>query len=101
VALFLFGHVPSGEQAGLIGRIGSWLRRDGFFLGTLGTGEPLEEVVDDWLGAPMYFASLGSDAYTPLLHGIGFELVRDEVVAQNEPGHGEVRFRWVLARATD
>ena len=100
VALFLFGHVPHGEQAGLIGRIGSWLRTDGFFLGTLGTGEPLEEVVD-WLGAPMYFASLGDDAYTSLLHGAGFELVRDEIVAQHEPGHGEVRFRWVLARATD
>jgi SAM-dependent methyltransferase len=101
VALFLFGHVPSGEQSGLLGRIGSWLRRDGFFLGTLGTGEPFEEVVDDWLGAPMYFASLGGDAYTALLHGVGFELLRDEIVAQHEPGHGEVRFRWVLARATD
>jgi hypothetical protein len=25
--------------------------------------------------------------------------VRDEVVVQNEPGHGDISFRWILARA--
>ncbi len=101
VALFLFGHVPGAEQGALIARIGSWLRTDGFLLGTFGTGEPQEEVDPDWLGAPMYFASLGDDAYSSRFHEAGFELLRDEVVTQHEPGHGEIRFRWILARATD
>jgi hypothetical protein len=34
-----------------------------------------------------------------LLHDAGLDVVRDEVVVQHEPGHGEVSFRWLLARA--
>jgi SAM-dependent methyltransferase len=62
-------------------------------------GEAGEDVDDDWLGAPMFFASLGGDAYGPLLREAGLDVFRDEVVVQNEPGHGDVSFRWVLARA--
>ena len=98
VALFVFGHVPVEEQAGLIARIGLWLRDGGFFLGTFGAGEAGEEIAVDWLGAPMFFASLGSDAYPPLLRDAGLEPVRDEIVTQHEPGHGDVSFRWILAR---
>jgi hypothetical protein len=47
----------------------------------------------------MFFASLGGDAYGPLLREAGLDVLRDEVVVQNEPGHGAVAFRWVLARA--
>src|SRR6266516_7489970 len=97
VALFVFGHVPIEEQAGLIARIGLWLRDGGFFLGTFAAGDAGEEI-EDWLGAPMFFASLGGEAYTPLLRDAGLEPVRDEVVLQHEPGHGDVSFRWTLAR---
>jgi cyclopropane fatty-acyl-phospholipid synthase-like methyltransferase len=99
VALFVFGHVPIEEQAGLIARIGFWLRDGGFFLGTFGAGDPGEEITVDWLGAPMFFASLGGEAYPPLLRDAGLEPVRDEVVVQHEPGHGDISFRWILARA--
>jgi len=99
VALHVFGHVPTSEQPDLITRIASWLRSAGLFLSTFGAGDPGEEVDDDWLGAPMFFASLGGDAYPPLLRHSGLDLVRDEVVTYIEPGHGEVAFRWTLARA--
>jgi len=99
VALFLFGHVPAEEQAGLIARIALWLRDGGHFLGTFAAGDPGEDVDDDWLGAPMFFASLGRDAYGPLLREAGLDPVRDEVIVQHEPGHGEVSFGWTLARA--
>src|SRR5512133_2678730 len=59
VALYFFGHVPLDEQRELIGRIALWLRDGGLLLATFGAGEPGEEVDADWLGAPMYFASLG------------------------------------------
>jgi SAM-dependent methyltransferase len=98
VALYLFGHLPVEEQRGLIGRVGSWLRSGGLLLATIGAGEAGEDVVD-WLGTPMFFGSLGRDAYVPLLRDAGLEPLRDEVVPQHEPGHGEVSFRWVLARA--
>jgi SAM-dependent methyltransferase len=99
VALHFFGHVPLDEQPPLIGQIAVWLRLGGFLLATLGAGEAGEDVEEDWLGAPMFFASLETDAYVTLLHGSGFEPLRDEIVVQHEPGHGEVAFRWVLAQA--
>lgn len=98
-ALYLFGHIPIDEQAGLIASIGSWLRPGGFFLGTVGAGDAGEAVDSDWLGVPMFFASLDSDRYPLLLRAAGLEPVRDEVVTQEEPGHGDVAFRWLLARA--
>jgi SAM-dependent methyltransferase len=99
VAVHVFGHVPAEEQPGLIGRIGAWLRPGGWLLATVGAGKGGEEIDADWLGAPMFFASLDRDAYSPLLQEAGLEPVRDEVLVQNEPGHGEVAFRWVLAQA--
>ena len=99
VALFVFGHVPIEEQSSLIARIGFWLRDGGFFLGTFGAADAGEQIDADWLGAPMFFASLDREAYSPLLRDAGLEPVRDEVVAHHEPGHGDVSFRWTLARA--
>jgi SAM-dependent methyltransferase len=98
LALHLFGHIPMHEQPCLIERIGSWLRPGGHLLATLGAGTAGEMVEDDWLGAPMFFASLDTHAYPAILKSAGFDLLRDEVVVLREPGHGEVAFRWVLAR---
>ncbi len=99
VALFVFGHVPTEEQAGLVARVGLWLRDGGFFLGTFGAGDAGEQIDADWLGAPMFFASLAGEAYVPLLRDAGLEPLRDEVVDHYEPGHGDVSFRWTLAQA--
>ena len=99
VALYLFGHIPMHEQRELIGRVSLWLREGGLLLGTFGAGEPGEDVDGDWLGTPMFFASLGGDSYLPLLRDCGLEVLREKVVAQDEPGHGDVAFHWVLARA--
>jgi len=99
VALYFFGHVPAEEQRELIGRIALWLNEGGFLLATFGAGEPGENIDGDWLGAPMFFASLGGDAYLPLLRECGLEPLREEVVVQHEPGHGDIAFHWVLAQA--
>jgi SAM-dependent methyltransferase len=98
VALYFFGHVPVDEQRELVGRIAVWLREGGLFLATVGAGEAGQEVEPDWLGAPMFFASLGGDSYIPLLRECGLEPLRDEVIVQQEPGHGDVAFHWVLAQ---
>jgi SAM-dependent methyltransferase len=98
VALYFFGHVPVEEQRELVGRIAVWLREGGLVLATVGAGEAGEEVEPDWLGAPMFFASLGGDSYIPLLRECGLEPLRDEVIVQQEPGRGDVAFHWVLAQ---
>ncbi len=99
VALYFFGHVPAEEQRELIGRIALWLNEGGFLLATFGAGEPGENIDGDWLGAPMFFASLRGDAYLPLLRECGLEPLREEVIVQHEPGHGDIAFHWVLAQA--
>lgn len=99
VALYVFGHIPVDEQRELIGRIALWLDEGGLLLATFGAGDAGEDVDEDWLGAPMFFASLGGDSYLPLLRDCGLEPLREEVVVQNEPGHGDVAFHWVLAQA--
>jgi SAM-dependent methyltransferase len=99
VALYFFGHVPVHEQRDLLHRITGWLKDGGLLLATFGAGEPGEDVDGDWLGAPMFFASLGADSYPPLLREAGLDVLREEVVVQREPGHGDVAFLWVLARA--
>jgi cyclopropane fatty-acyl-phospholipid synthase-like methyltransferase len=98
VSLYMLGHVPRGEQGGLLGRLALWLRPGGLTLLTMGTGDAEDVVEEDWLGAPMFFASFDADTNRELLAGAGFELLRAEVVPQDEPGHGVVNFLWVLAR---
>ena len=57
VSLYMLGHVPRAEQASLLGSMASWLRAGGYLLATMGTANADDEVDDDWLGAPMFFAS--------------------------------------------
>jgi SAM-dependent methyltransferase len=98
VSLFLLGHVPRAKQGPLLGRIFGWLRPGGWFLGTLGTAGAADEVVRDWLGTPMFFASHDERWNRDTLLRAGFVLEDARVVPHEEPGHGVVRFMWVLAR---
>ena len=98
MSLFMFGHIPRAEQAPLLARVHGWLRPGGWLLATMGTDGSDDEVEDDWLGAPMFFASFDPVTNRALLTELGFEIVRDRVIAHDEPGHGPVSFMWVLAR---
>ena len=98
MSLFMFGHIPRSEQAPLLERIHGWLRPGGLLLATMGVGGSDDMVEDDWLGAPMFFASFDADTNRELVAAAGFEIVRDRVIAHDEPGHGPVSFMWLLAR---
>jgi SAM-dependent methyltransferase len=98
VSLFMLGHVPRAKQRPLLRRIFGWLRPGGWLLGTLGTADADDEVDPDWLGAPMFFASYDEAANRESLEAAGFALEEARVVPFEEPGHGLVRFMWVLAR---
>jgi cyclopropane fatty-acyl-phospholipid synthase-like methyltransferase len=98
MSLFVFGHIPRDEQAPLLERIRGWLRPGGWLLATMGVGGSEDVVEEDWLGAPMFFASFDAATNRSLVAAAGFEIVRDRVVAHDEPGHGPVSFMWLLAR---
>ena len=101
MSLFMFGHVPRAEHAPLLGRIHGWIRPGGWLLATLGVGGSEDVVEEDWLGAPMFFASFDAETNRRLVAAAGFEIVRDRVVEHDEPGHGRVSFMWLLARRPD
>jgi len=79
-------------------RAAGWLRPSGTLLATMGTADAHDEVEADWLGAPMFFASFDEQTNRRLLEEAGLELVEARVVPFEEPGHGLVRFMWVLAQ---
>lgn len=97
MSLFMMGHVPRAQQGPLLGRMRDWLRPGGWMLATLGTSESDDELEADWLGAPMFFASFDPLTNRGLLRSAGFEIVHEQVIRQDEPGHGPVSFMWVLA----
>jgi cyclopropane fatty-acyl-phospholipid synthase-like methyltransferase len=98
VSLYMLGHVPRAEQAPLLVAIASWLKPGGWFLTTMGTAGAEDEVEDDWLGAPMFWASFDEATNRRMLNEAGLELVETRVIPMEEPGQGLVSFMWVLAR---
>lgn len=97
LSLFMFGHIPRVEQAPLLRLISDWLRPGGWFLTTLGTAGSEDVVEDDWLGAPMFFASFDEETNLRMLEMAGFDVDEARVVPFDERGHGIARFLWVLA----
>ncbi len=100
MSLFMLGHIPRAEQGPLLARMREWLRPGGWLLTTMGTGESDDAVEQDWLGAPMFFASFDPATNRKLLVEAGFEIEHERVIVHDEPGHGPVSFMWVLARAS-
>ena len=78
VSLYMLGHVPRAEQAPLLGSMASWLREGGYLLATMGTANADDEVDDDWLGAPMFFASFDEAENRRMLADAGLRADRGE-----------------------
>ena len=98
VAFYVFNHVPRALQAPTFGRVSGWLRPGGRFMASLGVGGPDDEVQDDWLGVPMFFAGFERETNERHLREAGFELELSETRTEIEEGEGEVTFQWVIAR---
>ena len=89
-------HVPADEQPGLVARVASWLVPGGVFLFNVGLNAG-DQQEDDWLGAPMYWSSLGRDATISMVTATGMRVVATEVETVVEDGV-EVGFLWVSAQ---
>jgi len=98
MSMFMFGHIPRAEQPPLLAHVHRWLKPNGLLLATMGSGGTDDAVEDDWLGAPMFFASFDPETNRRLLDEAGFEPIRERVITYDEPGHRPVSFMWVLAR---
>jgi ubiquinone/menaquinone biosynthesis C-methylase UbiE len=104
VALFTLTHVPAAELPALLGRVATWLRPHGLFLATFGSGPAHESVVDDFLGAPMFFSGFAEEMNERLVREARLEILESKVEVMHEPesepgqGAADAAFHWILAR---
>jgi SAM-dependent methyltransferase len=104
VALYVLTHIPTKELPGLLSRIATWLRPDGLLLATFASRAEHDDRVEDFLGAPMFFAGFDQGTNERLVQEAGLRLVESRLEAidepESEPGRGPLRasFHWVLAR---
>jgi SAM-dependent methyltransferase len=97
VAFYAFDHVPQDEVERTFGRIFGWLRRGGRLMSSLPT-IAAEDRVEEWLGVPMFFASLALPSYERLMHQTGFLLELSEFREEVDPRYGPGGHHWVIAR---
>jgi cyclopropane fatty-acyl-phospholipid synthase-like methyltransferase len=101
VAFYVFMHVPQEELGPTFERVFSWLRPGGRLMLSLSTIEA-EDRVEEWLGAPIFFARFTPRLSERLLGETGFHLEMSEVREEGvDDGYGPVEFHWVIARKPD
>ena len=98
VAFYVLNHVPRSELSALLAKVARWLRPGGWFLASFGAGDSEDAVQADWLGVPMFFASLTPEKNATIVRAAGLDIVEDEVERIVEPDEGAGNFHWVLAR---
>ncbi len=86
VSFYALIHVPVEEHAGILAKIRRWLRPGGHLLAIVGA-EHLEEVADEYLGAPMYWSHADAATYRTWLDEAGFERCWDRFVPEGDSGH--------------
>lgn len=100
VAFYSIFHVPRGHHAELFRSIYSWLKPGGLFVATLGSSGVETQLVEDWLGAPMYWSSFDADTYREMIAKTGFVVESDRVEASDNP-ESDVDKKihlWIVAR---
>lgn len=97
VAFYSIFHLPREEQASLIEKIASWLRPEGLLVANFGARDDPGSV-DAWVDeVPMFWSSYDVDTNMNLLRGVGFHLLRSEVLANFEDER-EVFFLWIIGQ---
>ncbi len=85
-------HVRRDRHAEVLGRVRTWLRPGGLFVGTLGSGDNPEERNPDFFGAPMYWSHFDAEVNRRLLDEAGFATVEAEEREDADENH-----LWVVA----
>jgi SAM-dependent methyltransferase len=104
VSLYVLTHIPAADLPGLLARVARWLRRDGVLLATFGGSGSHESFVDDFLGAPMFFAGFDQATNERLVREASLTVLESRLEQilepESEPGRGTERgaFHWILAR---
>jgi ubiquinone/menaquinone biosynthesis C-methylase UbiE len=99
VAFYSFFHLPQEEQVIMIGNISRWLKKGGWLLFNSTTDEG-DIILEDWMGAKMFWSGLGVEGNINMLKKAGLKVVEHEV-AVDMVEQEEEKFHWVLAVKQD
>jgi hypothetical protein len=77
-------------------RIHRWLKKDGFVLISMESGE-YDDEMGEWLGVPMFISSFGQEVTIHLMRQAGFEILKTAVESQRE-GEVDIPFLWMFAQ---
>jgi SAM-dependent methyltransferase len=97
VAFYSIIHVPRDEQPKLFRDIFGWLKPGGLFMATMGMEDVPEQILPDFLGAPMYWSHFDSQTNQRLVQEAGLQIVRacEETALDNG---GPFTFLWIVAQ---
>lgn len=99
VAFYSIVHVERAQHATLFGRIASWLRPGGVFVGCLPSRDDPGSHEPNWLdGGPMWWSGFDEESYRVLFDAAGLGIVESEVLSLIEPDGQEIRPMWFVAQ---
>jgi SAM-dependent methyltransferase len=96
-AFYSLIHVPAREQAHILARIYAWLKPGGCLLANIAS-RPFDAMYENnWLGAQMFWSSLGMEKVNRILVDTGFRLLRTELCPETNFGRKNTFF-WFVAQ---
>lgn len=99
VSTYALIHVPREDHATVLAEMRRILQPAALLLVTMGASDLQDDVDDDYLGTgvAMYWSHYGREANLRLVESAGLEIVREELIVENE-GFGGGAHLFVLAR---
>jgi cyclopropane fatty-acyl-phospholipid synthase-like methyltransferase len=96
VSFYTLEHIPREEHRAVLRRINNWLRVGGLLLISIEAGD-YDDVVDVWLGVPMFISCYDPETMKQMVTEAGFELLETAIEIQLEGGK-DIPFLWVFAQ---
>lgn len=103
VGFFSIFHLPREEQREMLGKVAGWLKSGtGVLVMNFATEDAEEIRSGDFFGEEMFWSSFSIQRNLEVLGEVGLEVVRSEVMRDEELKEGEqdyeLEFLWVVAR---
>jgi SAM-dependent methyltransferase len=103
VAFYMMNHIPSDAHAAVYRKVATWLDGDGLFIANLPVRGGADGIEEEWLGVPMFFASLDVEQNLRAIQEAGLEILDSRLIPEIEvdPDEGTSEpqeWQWIVAK---